>query len=103
MNIAGQVTGQNQSDTGHFIRLATPAQGQSSLEVQARFKKTDFKPGNFFGHPLCSRGYYTTVQCLMKCVSLAGLAQFGILIVRRGLIEISSGLLENSRRKLYSW
>ena len=59
MNVAGQITGQDYSNTGYFVRLSTPSEGQPGTEQYASFKQAQPELGDFLSHGLCPRSYYS--------------------------------------------
>lgn len=56
MNIAGQIAGQDHSNTSYFVRQPASFEGQPGAKHYAGSKQAQPELGDFSGHSLCSRG-----------------------------------------------
>ncbi len=59
MNIAGQIAGQDRSNTSYFVRQPASFEGQPGAKHYAGSKQAQPELGDFSGHSLCSRSYYS--------------------------------------------
>lgn len=59
MNIAGQIAGQDHSNTSYFVRQPASFEGQPGAKQYAGSKQAKPELGDFSVHSLCSRSYYS--------------------------------------------